>query len=61
MTSFSLPWYAIVGAEAAVMAGLPVIGALLIAVLGPTAGRYTSTSPAASHPSSLFGANGSWR
>ena len=40
MTSFALPWYAIVGAEAAVMAGLPVIGALLIAVLGPTAGRY---------------------
>jgi len=40
MTSFSLPWYAIAGASAAVSAGLPVLGVLLIAVIGPTAGRY---------------------
>ena len=40
MTSFSLPWYAIAGASAAVTAGLPVLGVLLIAVIGPTAGRY---------------------
>lgn len=40
MTSFSLPWYAIVGAMAAVNAGLPVLGALMLAVVGPTAGRY---------------------
>ena len=40
MTSFSLPWYAIAGAQAAVTAGLPVIGILVIAVIGPTAGRY---------------------
>jgi uncharacterized membrane protein YeiH len=40
MTSFSLPWYAIAGAQAAVTAGLPVIGILAIAVIGPTAGRY---------------------
>jgi uncharacterized membrane protein YeiH len=39
-TAFSLPWYAIVGASAAVTAGLPVIGALAIAVIAPTAGRY---------------------
>ncbi len=40
MTSFSLPWYAIVGAQKAVEAGLPVLGALALAVVGPTAGRY---------------------
>jgi uncharacterized membrane protein YeiH len=40
MTSFSLPWYAIVGAEKAVGAGIPVLGAVMIAVVGPTAGRY---------------------
>jgi uncharacterized membrane protein YeiH len=39
-TAFSLPWYAIVGAQAAVDAGLPVIGALALAVIAPTAGRY---------------------
>ena len=40
MTSFSLPWYAIAGAQAAATAGLPVLGILTIAVIGPTAGRY---------------------
>jgi uncharacterized membrane protein YeiH len=40
MTSFALPWYAIIGAAKAVDAGLPVLGALVIAVVGPTAGRY---------------------
>jgi len=40
MTSFSLPWYAIAGAQAAVMSGLPIMGCLLLAVVGPTAGRY---------------------
>jgi len=40
MTSFSLPWYAIAGAEAGEKAGLPVLGVLLLAVVGPTAGRY---------------------
>jgi uncharacterized membrane protein YeiH len=40
MTSFSLPWYAIVGAQAGVIVGLPVFGCLLLAVVGPTAGRY---------------------
>jgi len=39
-TSFSLPWYAITGAMAAVKAGLPVAGILAIGVIGPTAGRY---------------------
>lgn len=40
MTSFSLPLYAIVGAQAAVKAGLPVLGVLALAVIGPTAGRW---------------------
>lgn len=40
MTAFSLPWYAIVGAQAGVKAGLPVLGCLFLALVGPTAGRY---------------------
>jgi Glycine transporter len=40
MTAFSLPWYAIVGAQKGVEVGLPVVGCLLLAVVGPTAGRY---------------------
>lgn len=40
MTSFSLPLYAIVGAQKAVEAGLPVLGALALAIVGPTAGRW---------------------
>lgn len=40
MTSFSLPWYAIVGAQTGLKVGLPIFAALLLAVVGPTAGRY---------------------
>jgi uncharacterized membrane protein YeiH len=40
MTSFSLPWSAIAGAQAAEQAHLPVLGVLAMAVIGPTAGRY---------------------
>jgi len=40
MTAFSLPWYAIVGAQKGVNVGLPVFGCLFLAVVGPTAGRY---------------------
>ena len=40
MTSFSLPWYAIVGAQAGEAAHLPILGVLALAVVGPTAGRY---------------------
>ena len=40
LTSFSLPWYAIIGAKAGIDAGIPVLGSLLLAVVGPTAGRY---------------------
>jgi uncharacterized membrane protein YeiH len=40
MTSFSLPWYAIAGAQKGVDVGVPVLAVLLLAVIGPTAGRY---------------------
>lgn len=40
MTSFSLPWYAIVGAQKATENGFPIIGAVAIAVIAPTAGRF---------------------
>lgn len=40
MTDFSLPWYAIVGAQKGVDVGLPVWGCLALAVVGPTAGRW---------------------
>ena len=40
MTSFSLPLYAIVGAQKGVEVGLPVAGVLVLAVVGPTAGRW---------------------
>jgi uncharacterized membrane protein YeiH len=40
MTSFSLPLYAIVGAQKGVTAGLPVLGVLALSVIGPTAGRW---------------------
>ena len=40
MTSFSLVWYAIAGADKGVEVGLPVVGICLLAVVGPTAGRW---------------------
>ena len=40
MTAFSLPWYAAIGVEAALNAGLPDIAAIAIGVVGPTAGRF---------------------
>ena len=40
VTTFSLPWYAIVGAQKGVSVGLPVSGCLLLGIVGPTAGRY---------------------
>jgi uncharacterized membrane protein YeiH len=40
MTSFSLPWYAIAGAQKGASVALPVLGILLLAVVGPTAGRW---------------------
>ncbi|WP_344059290.1 trimeric intracellular cation channel family protein [Microbacterium pumilum] len=40
VTSFSLPLYAIVGAQKGAAAGLPVLGILALAVIGPTSGRW---------------------
>lgn len=39
MTAFSLPWYAIVGAQKSVDSAIPLMGCLLLALVGPTAGR----------------------
>jgi uncharacterized membrane protein YeiH len=39
-TSLSLPWYAIVGANAALQAKLPYVSAVLIGIIGSTAGRF---------------------
>jgi uncharacterized membrane protein YeiH len=40
MTALSLPWFAAIGANAALEAQLPIMGALAIGVIGGTAGRY---------------------
>jgi uncharacterized membrane protein YeiH len=40
MTAFSLPWYAIVGAQTAVDAHLGYVAAVLIGVIGTTGGRW---------------------
>ena len=40
VTSFSLPWYAIVGAQKGVENGIPILGCILLAVVGPTTGRW---------------------
>jgi uncharacterized membrane protein YeiH len=40
MTAFSLPWYAIVGADTAVTAHLGYFAAIIIGVIGTTGGRF---------------------
>jgi uncharacterized membrane protein YeiH len=40
MTAFSLPWYAIVGAQAALAANLGYVAAVIIGVIATTAGRW---------------------
>lgn len=59
MTSFSLPWYAPIGAQAGTAAGLPIVGALALAIIGPTAGRYFIDVSSGVHRSSSFVASGS--
>jgi uncharacterized membrane protein YeiH len=39
-TAFSLPWFAIAGAQAALDADLPYLAAVLLGVVGATAGRF---------------------
>ena len=50
MTAFSLPWYAVAGVQAGIDAHLPIIGAVFLGMVGPTAGRFlidiTSRQPA---------------
>jgi uncharacterized membrane protein YeiH len=40
LTSASLAWFAIVGAQKGVQVGLPLVGVLALAVVAATAGRY---------------------
>ncbi len=40
MLAFALPWYAVVGAQKALNAQLPILACILIGVVGPTFGRY---------------------
>jgi uncharacterized membrane protein YeiH len=40
MTAFSLPWYAIVGAQAALAAHLGYLAAVIIGIIATTAGRW---------------------
>jgi uncharacterized membrane protein YeiH len=40
MTALSLPWFAAIGANAALEAQLPIMSALAIGAIGGTAGRY---------------------
>jgi len=40
MTAFSLPWYAVVGVEKGLQAEWPLLGAIALGVVGPTAGRF---------------------
>ncbi|MFN8482352.1 MAG: TRIC cation channel family protein [Anaerolineae bacterium] len=40
MLAFALPWYAVVGAQKALDAQLPLLACILIGVVGPTFGRY---------------------
>jgi uncharacterized membrane protein YeiH len=50
MTAFSLPWYAVVGVQKGIDQNLPMLGAIFLGMVGPTAGRYlidiTSRAPA---------------
>jgi uncharacterized membrane protein YeiH len=40
LTAFSLPWYAVVGVEKGLQAEWPLLGAVFLGVVGPTAGRF---------------------
>jgi uncharacterized membrane protein YeiH len=50
MTAFSLPWYAAIGVHAGLEAQIPMLGAIFLGIVGPTAGRFlidlTSRQPA---------------
>lgn len=58
MTSFSLPLYAIGGAQKGVDTGLPVLGVLALSVIGPTAGRWYVDVPCGVPPKQFI--RGEW-
>lgn len=60
VTSFALPWYAIVGAQTGVDVGLPVLGSLALAVVGPTTGRFLIDISCGVPPKQFVRASGPW-
>ena len=58
MTSASLAWFAIVGAQKGVQVGLPTIAVLALAVVSATAGRYV-IDITSGVPPKMFG-RGEW-
>jgi len=58
MVAFSLPWYAIVGAQKSLAADLPLLGVIFVAVLGSTAGRYLIDITCGDTPKHFT--NGNW-
>ena len=58
MTAFSLPWYAMVSVQKGLDAQLPLLCAIFLGVVGPTAGRYL-IDIAARAPARLF-VRGEW-
>jgi uncharacterized membrane protein YeiH len=58
MVAFSLPWYAIVGAQKSLVAGLPLLGVIFVAVLGSTSGRYLIDVTCGVTPKHFI--NGNW-
>jgi hypothetical protein len=61
MTSIALSWYAIVSAQKGVEAGIPVLGCILLAVVGPTAGRWLIDISSGVTPKQFIRASGSSR
>jgi uncharacterized membrane protein YeiH len=58
MTSFSLTWFAIVGAQAGVNAHVPVLGSVLLAMISSTAGRWVIDVSSAVTPKQFI--QGEW-
>ena len=58
MISFSLPWYAVVGVEAGLAAGWPMLGAVFLGAVAATTGGFL-ISVAIGNPAKLF-VRGEW-
>ncbi len=61
VTSFSLPWYAIAGAQKGVAVGLPVLRCLALATIGPTASRWCVDVSSGFPPGTSSAVNGLWQ